>query len=70
MSLPGRPEDTSLLGGYDMGYLSWITNGNQGVKLEAITLGGVIFTSVEAPERFVRRLDGEDPKVVPRGVGN
>ncbi|WP_422927019.1 hypothetical protein [Singulisphaera sp. PoT] len=28
MSLPGRPEDTSLLGGYGMGYLSWINSGN------------------------------------------
>ncbi|WP_422927020.1 DUF1580 domain-containing protein [Singulisphaera sp. PoT] len=43
---------------------SWITNGNQGVKLEAIKLGGVVFTSVESIERFVRRLNGEDPKVV------
>ncbi len=42
----------------------WIANGVRGVHLEAIRLGGQLYTSKEAIQRFAERLTHQAPKVV------
>ena len=39
----------------------WMSRGVRGVKLEAIKLGGVTYTSVEALQRFANRCSGAPP---------
>jgi hypothetical protein len=39
----------------------WIQRGVRGVRLEAIRIGGTMYTSVEALERFGLRLNAEFP---------
>jgi hypothetical protein len=43
-----------------MSIYTWIHKGIKGVKLEAAKIGGKIYTSVEALERFANR-DNESP---------
>ena len=45
----GRPTHTSML-------YRWITRGLRGHRLEAIRLGGQLYTSAEALQRFADRL--------------
>ncbi len=47
----GRPTHSSTI-------YRWITRGIRGCKLEAIRLGGTLYTSREAMQRFADRLTG------------
>lgn len=43
----------------------WITRGVRGVVLESVKIGGGIFTSIEAIERFIGRLSGNGAVATP-----
>jgi hypothetical protein len=45
----GRPAHVSTI-------YRWITSGMSGIRLEAIRIGGSLYTSVEALQRFADRL--------------
>jgi hypothetical protein len=50
----GRPTHVSTV-------YRWISRGVRGVRLEAIRIGGVTYTSREAVQRFADRLTGVSP---------
>ena len=43
----------------------WIHHGTGGVRLESIKLGGALYTSVEALQRFAERCSGRAPNSRP-----
>jgi hypothetical protein len=59
LKLPGRPNDTSPLGGYTAGYLQWLTSGG---AEEAYSQAG---TESELHARLNVPLPGTGPKVMP-----
>lgn len=62
----GRPTHPSTV-------YRWISRGVKGQKLEAVRLGGTLYTSAEALQRFADRLtsaapsEGEGPDMTSRG---
>lgn len=48
-SLPGNPHPTTIY--------RWATRGVSGVRLESLRVGGRFYTSSEAIDRFLGRLD-------------
>lgn len=61
-SRAGRPTHPSTI-------FRWMTRGIRGCRLETIRLGGVLFTSVEALQRFADRLTfGSDVPTPPTPI--
>ena len=53
----GRPTHVSTV-------YRWMTRGVNGIRLEALRLGGGLVTSAEALQRFAERLTGSDAEPV------
>jgi hypothetical protein len=47
--IPGRPHPSTIF--------RWCMRGSKGIKLETVVVGGRRFTSLEAIERFICRLN-------------
>lgn len=54
--LPGRPSVATLW--------RWRTKGARGRRLESVVLGGKVFTSAEAIQRFARHEGGADTPTI------
>jgi len=52
--LPGRTPGKSMT--YET-IRQWIEHGRRGIRLESLTIGGTRYTSYEALERFIARLN-------------
>jgi hypothetical protein len=50
----GRPTNVATV-------YRWMTTGVRGIKLESIRIGGTLYTSQEALQRFAERLTGDTP---------
>ena len=55
-SLPGRPSVATLW--------RWRTRGARGRRLESVVLGGKVFTSREALQRFAHQQGGSDAPMI------